>query len=427
MKQTQSFVAEKFYNNEQIFEIVRKTVFPELEGKKKILLIPPDITRFYAKAGLIAGYIYDNFKDKATVHVIPALGSHLRMTDEEHRALFGTEIPAEHILHHNWRQDTICLGYVPADYVRELSEGKMDEEIDISINHLLADGGYDYILSLGQVVPHEIVGLANYSKNIFVGLGAASMIDATHFLSAVYGVERILGRADTPVRKVFDYAENKMREQGILVNYLLTVVTRFDEENEVNGIFFGTERDAFEQAAELSQKYNINYVDKPLNKVVVYMQPEEFRSTWVGNKAIYRTRMAIADGGELLILAPGIATLGEDPTMNQVLNHHGYHTSEEILKIMETPEGKDLCDNRGVASHMILSTSDNRFKITYALKALDAQTIENAKFNWVNFDDVVTKYDPAKLKDGYNTVDGEEIYYISNPALGLWADKSRFN
>ncbi len=426
MKQTQSFISESFFDNDQIFDIVKKAVFPELNGKKKILLIPPDITRFYSKAGLIAGYIYEHFKDKAQVDIIPALGSHLRMSDEEHEKLFGRVIPPERILHHDWRTDVVSIGKVPAQLVSDVSEGKLCEDINIYLNHLLLDGGYDYILSLGQVVPHEVVGMANYSKNIFVGLGGASMIDATHYLSAIYGMERIMGRDKTPVRQVFDYAENVLRESGVTINYLLTIVSRFGEKNEVNGIFFGSERDVFTQAAKMSQKYNLTLVDKPFKKVVVYLEPEEFRSTWVGNKAVYRTRMAIADGGELIILAPGVRTLGEDETINGLLKKYGYHSTEETLETMSRAEGADLRNNRSVAAHIIHGVSDGRFKITYAFKELDYSLRKASNVNWVEYDEIKEKYDYEKLKDGYNIVDGEEIYYISNPALGLWADSSKF-
>ena len=426
MIKTFSTVAEKYFCDDEIFKIVDKAVIPYLDGKKRILLIPPDITRFYAKAGLIAGYLFDKLSKSAVVDIMPALGSHLPMTDEEHEKLFGRKIPKEHILFHDWRKDTESIGCVPAEYVKIVSEGKMHEDIEILVNKHIIDGSYDFILSLGQVVPHEVVGLANYSKNIFVGLGGAPMINATHYLSAIFGMERIMGRDKTPVRLVFDYAENALRQTGVTIHYLLTVVSRYQGKNEVKGIFFGSERDAFEEAAALSQQENIDFVDKPFQKAVVYLEPEEFRSTWVGNKAVYRTRMAIADGGELIILAPGVRTLGEDNTIDVLLNKYGYTSTKTTLEQMNLPDSEDLRNNRSVVAHIIHGVSDGRFTIKYAFKELDSERRKNSRLNLIDYDETIKKYDPSKLKEGYNIVDGEEIYYISNPALGLWADRSKF-
>ncbi len=401
---------------------LRAALKASLAGKelKKVLLLPPDYTRMYSDAGKIAAFYYELLSDTCEVDVMPALGTHFAMTEEECRAFFLGKIPFEKLIVHNWRNDVVKLGEVPAEFVTEVSEGLVTNKIDVEVNHRLIDGGYDLIISMGQVVPHEVVGMANYSKNIFVGCGGSSMINSSHMLGAFYGMERIMGKDFSPVRRVFDYAETHFINDVPLM-YVLTVTTNSGDTVNLHGLFIGRERALFEEAVKLSQEYNLTYVDTPFKKVVVNLDEREFKSTWLGNKAIYRTRMAIADGGELIVLAPGVKQFGEDPENDRLIRKYGYVGRENVLKLVA--ENKDLQDNLSVAAHLIHGSSDGRFHITYCTKKLTKEEVEGAAFGYVPYDEMVKKYDPAVLKDGFNTVGGEEIFYISNPALGLWSVK----
>ena len=294
----------------------------------------------------------------------------------------------------------------------------------MEVNRRLLDPSYDLILSIGQVVPHEVAGMANYSKNIFVGIGGSRMINATHFLGAVYGMERIMGRDRTPVRRVFDYAEeNFLRD--IPIQYALTVTTQVDGRTAVNGLFIGRERRLFEEAVRLSQSKNVTFLDRPLEKVVVYLDEAEFTSTWLGNKAIYRTRMAIADGGELLILAPGVKRFGEDDMGDALIGRYGYVGRREVLALCE--KNQELRENLSVAAHLMHGSSDDRFSITYATERLSKEEVNGVSFRHAPYRDMARRYDPRALQEGYNTLpDGETIYFIGNPALGLWS-ASRFS
>ena len=394
----------------------------DLEGLKRVLLLPPDITRFYSRAGEIANIYYHLLKDTCEVDIIPTLGSHMPMTEDECREMFG-DIPFDRFIAHNWRTDVVKIGEVPAEFVREVSEGLVDEKIDVELNRRLLDN-YDLILSIGQVVPHEVVGMANYSKNVFVGVGGASMISASHMLGAFYGLEKLMGKDFSPVRKVFDYAEERFLK-ALPLWYVLTVTTAPENEIRQHALFIGRDRGGFEKAVALAQEKNITFVDRPLKKVVVYMDPKEFRSTWVGNKSIYRTRMAIADGGELIVLAPGVSHFGEDPQNDVLIRKYGYCGRERAIALCRAND--DLANNLSVAAHIIHGSSDGRFNVTYCTKLLTEEEVRNANFDYMPFDEAVKIYDPALLRDGWNTMpDGEEIYYIPNPALGLWADRSRY-
>ena len=399
---------------------LRAALAASLKGRnlKKVLILPPDYTRMYSDAGKITAIYYEMLKDTCEIDIMPALGTHVPMTKAEWTAFFGEGVPFEKMFVHSWRKDVVKLGEVPASFVSEVSEGLVNEKIDVEVNKRLLDPSYDLILSIGQVVPHEVVGMANYSKNIFVGCGGSNMISSSHMLGAFYGLERMMGRDHTPVRKVFDYAEEHFLKDLPLL-YVLTVTTNRSDETILHGLFLGEhERGAFERAVALAQKMNMTHLEKPLGKVVVHLDPREFKSTWLGNKAIYRTRMAIADGGELIVLAPGIDKFGEDGENDKLIRKYGYCGREKVLELVKTK--KDLQENLSVAAHLIHGSSDGRFHITYCTKLLSKEEVEGACFGYLPYDEAAKRFDPKKLTDGFHSIDGEEVFYISNPALGLW-------
>jgi nickel-dependent lactate racemase len=337
--------------------------------------------------------------------------------------MFG-DVPVELFRNHDWRSGIATLGEVPPEFVSEVSEGKLDFPWPAQVDKLLVEGNFDLILSLGQVVPHEVVGMANYNKNVFVGTGGTEGINKSHFLGAVYGMERMMGRSDTPVRRVLNYASEHFAKDMPIV-YVHTVVAATDTGQVTRGLFIGDDIECFNLACDLSLKVNFKMLDKPLKKVVVYLEPEEFKSTWLGNKSIYRTRMAMADGGELIVLAPGLREFGEDKQIDTLIRKYGYVGTERVLQL--TNENEDLRSNLSAAAHLIHGSTEGRFTVTYCPGNLSQQEIENANFRYADLATLTAKYDPHKLKDGFNTVAGEEIFFISNPGLGLWASKDRFN
>lgn len=392
--------------------------------RKRVLVIPPDFTRFHSHAGLLTQFAWEYYGE-ALQAVLPALGTHSPMTPQQIHEMFG-EMPLSLFKDHDWRNDVITLGTVPPDYVSELTEGKLDFDWPVQVNRLLVEGNFDLILSVGQVVPHEVIGMANYNKNIFVGCGGAVAINRSHYVGAVYGMERIMGRADTPVRRLFNYGSDHFGHLLPQIVYIQTVVGRAQEGGlAVRGLYVGSDIEVFNKAAALSLEVNFQMVPKPFKKCVVYLDPSEFKSTWLGNKAIYRTRMAMADGGELLILAPGVKEFGEDHQIDKLIRKYGYFGTEKTLAAVRA--NKELQDNLGAAAHLIHGSSESRFHITYAPGHLTRQEIEGAGFAYADLKQTLARYNPETLKDGLNTLpDGEEIYYISNPAIGLWAVRERF-
>jgi nickel-dependent lactate racemase len=397
----------------------------KLGQRKHVLAVPPDMTRLYSRAGELTRYAWQFYGDRLAA-VLPALGTHAPMQPMQISRMFG-DVPQSLFRAHNWRTDIETLGDVPAEFVREQSEGKLNYAWPAQVNRLISQGGFDLILSIGQVVPHEVIGMANYNKNILIGTGGREGINRSHYLGAVYGMERIMGRAMSPVRKVLNYASDKFLRDLPIVYVLTVVESKPDGALAVRGLYVGDDVECFCLAADLSRKVNFQVVDVPMSKAVVYLDPDEYHSTWLGNKAIYRTRMALADGAELIILAPGVKEFGEDKAIDGLIRKYGYRGTPATLAAVEA--NTDLANDLSAAAHLIHGSSEGRFKITWCPGHLSKEEVEGVGFDYGDLRAMLKRYDPQKLRPGYNRLDdehdGEEVFFIPNPGLGLWAHRSR--
>src|SRR5579863_5466637 len=393
----------------------------KLGARSSVLAVPPDQSREHSRAGDLTRYAWEHYGDKLKA-VLPALGTHTPMRPEQIAHMFG-KMPQELFRAHNWRTDIETLGELPASFIEEQSEGKLNYTWPAQVNKLISQGGFDLILSIGQVVPHEVIGMANHSKNILIGAGGRDGINRSHYLGAVYGMERIMGRAENPVRNVLNYAADRFLRHLPIV-YVLTVVGRTaDDGLAVRGLFIGDDAECFHRAAELSLKVNFETLDAPIRKAVVYLDPHEFHSTWLGNKAIYRTRMALADGAELIILAPGIKEFGEDRAIDALIRKYGYRGTPATLAAVSA--NADLADDLSAAAHLIHSSSEGRFTIRLCPGHLSQEEVEGVGFEYGDLKTMLTRYNPETLRYGSNRVDGEEVFFISNPGLGLWAQRAK--
>jgi nickel-dependent lactate racemase len=398
------------------------SLFDALGARRRVLCIPPDFTRFHSRAGELTRLAYEYYGDRLAA-VLPALGTHSAMTETQLQAMFG-DMPRALFHIHDWQHGLVTLGEVPASFICEQSEGKLDFAWPAQVDRLLVEGGFDLILSLGQVVPHEVIGMANYNKNVFVGTGGSEGINKSHYLGAVYGMERIMGRADTPVRRVLNYASEQFARQLPIVYVQTVISSNARGELVLRGLFAGDDVECFNRASELSLQVNFEMLEQPIRKAVVWLDPDEYKSTWLGNKSIYRTRMALGDGAELIVLAPGVREFGEDPGIDQLIRKYGYRGTPETLRMVH--ENEDLARSLGAAAHLIHGSSEGRFTITYCPGHLTRAEVEAAGFHFAPLDAMVNRYNPAKLHDGINDVDGDKIFFVSNPALGLWASRDRF-
>jgi len=405
---------------------LRAGLFQALERlgpRHRVLVVPPDFTRVHSQAGVLTKFAHE-FYGPALTDVLPALGTHTPVMPAQIAEMFAG-VPPELFRAHNWRTGITTVGEVPAEFVRQVSGGATDFAWPAQLANLIWTGKHDLILSVGQVVPHEVIGMAGYNKNLFIGAGGVEGINRSHFIGAAYGMEKMMGRVDTPVRRILNYASEHFTKHLPIV-YVQTVVGRAgDGRLVVRGLFVSDDISGFDKAAALSLKVNFEMLDAPLKKVVVYLDPAEFKSTWLGNKAIYRTRMAMADGGDLIILAPGLKEFGEDKEIDRLIRKYGYHGTPATLAAVKA--NAELQNNLSAAAHLIHGSSEGRFNITYCPGHLTRQEIGGVGFRYVDLKEMTQRYNPAKLKDGGNTLaDGGQIFYISNPALGLWAYRGRF-
>jgi nickel-dependent lactate racemase len=394
----------------------------KLGPRGRVLAVPPDQTRFHSRAGELTEYAWEYYGHRLEA-VLPALGTHSAMSPEQLTRMFGA-IPHSLFRVHHWRTDVETLGEVPSEFIYQQSEGKLNYAWPAQTNRLISRGGFDLVLSIGQVVPHEVIGMANYTKNILVGAGGTAGINRSHYLGAVYGMERIMGRAENPVRAVLNYASDHFLGHLPIV-YVLTVVgLASDGHLAVRGLYIGDDSECFHLAAELSLKVNFQMLDEPIHKAIVYLDPHEFHSTWLGNKAIYRTRMALADRAELIVLAPGVREFGEDPTIDQLIRKYGYRGTPATLAAVE--ENADLAADLSAAAHLIHGSSEGRFNIIWCPGHLTREEVEGVGFNYGDLSTMLTRYNPEKLQHGYYTIGGEKVFFIANPGLGLWAYRGRF-
>jgi nickel-dependent lactate racemase len=406
-------------HSEELGEIISQ-VFSDLGERKNVLALPPDFTRFPSRAGEITCLLHDHY-GKSISDIMPALGTHFAMPDWQLDKMFPN-VPKELFRVHDWRNDVVTIGEVSAEFVEQMTEGIWKKPWKAQLNKLLWSKQHDLIVSIGQVVPHEVIGMANYNKNIFVGTGGVDGINESHFISAAYGMERVMGRADNPLRSILNHAQEQFC-QDLPLLFVLTVIGEDESgENVIRGLYIGDDHDCFYAAADLAQKVNVKIFDERPKRVVAWLDPEEFHSTWIGNKSVYRTRMLIDDDGELTVLAKGVKTFGEDPEIDRLIRKFGYRTSPEVMSFVDN--NAELRNNLSAAAHLIHGSSENRFKITYATENISKEEIESVGYNHVDYSVAAEKYDFQNLKDGWNEDADGKFFFVRNPALGLWAHRS---
>ena len=390
-------------------------------GVKRLLLLPPDHTRLYSFAGQITAHLWRLLKDEVEIDILPALGTHLPMNEAQLRMMFGDEIPLEKFIPHDWINDLAELGTLPEDFLAALSNNRMKSPVTVAVNRRIVEGGYDLVLSIGQVVPHEVIGFANHSKNICIGCGGGEMLHQSHFLGAVCGIEKVLGEIDTPVRRLMDEGFYRFVKPRANVKFVLTVVEDKPGGPRLSALSAGEDSECFRWAAKLSQERNLTRVDRPLERCVVHLDPREFSSTWLGNKAVYRTRKAMADDGELIILAPAVDTFGEAKEIDTLVRRHGYRGTPATLAALKSDP--QLAANLSAAAHLIHGSSEGRFSITYCTGSdgLTAEEITSVGFNHLPHDEAAAQFNIEGLDNGWHDgPDGRPFYFIRNPALGLW-------
>ena len=278
------------------------------------------------------------------------------------------------------------------------------------------DEQWDLIINVGHVVPHEVLGFANHNKNYYIGLGGKDTICASHIAAAVYGIENNLGCLVTPLRACYNWS--RRRAPGAPARRLPAdrhAARRAEQAGHQRHLRRRRSRDVSAGRTRQPRRRTSPLFDKPLKKIVAVMQADEFRATWVANKAVYRTRMAIADGGELLIIAPGVERFGEQPEVDALIRKYGYKGTPRTLALYKTEA--DMQEIPHGVAHLIHGSSEGRFTIRYAPGHLTKEEIEQVGYRVRRpHRDARSATIPAVMKEGWNTMpDGEEVFYISTP------------
>jgi carbohydrate kinase (thermoresistant glucokinase family) len=399
-------------------------------GATRVLLVPPDQTRAFSRAGELTWRLQRRLQQRGCeVAVLPALGTHRPMDDDAARLLFGGQRDAHGLLVHDWRNGVAELGTLRADEVVALSGGLLDSDAVVEVASALFDG-WDLVVSLGQVVPHEVAGLAGYTKNIVVGLGGSSFIGASHLMGGLVGVETIMGKLANPVRDLVDTAFDRMVAPRLNVLFVLTVVEDGPQGATLRAVYCGrggTGRSgaaAFREAATLSRRRNIIVVDEPWGRATCWLDAREYRSTWLGNKAVYRTRRALADRAELVVLAPGVERFGEDPAIDRLIRRHGYVGRDAVLAA--AAEDSELRASPGTMAHLIHGSSEGRFSITYCTDpdagGLTPEELAGVGYGWRPLTEELAHLGVDATTPTGPAVDdrGERFAHVAQPALGLW-------
>ena len=413
------------FKEDALFEVLENFINNISKKRRldKVMVIPPDFTRFHSRAGKITQYLYKILGSKLKL-VMPALGTHYGMTDEEKTLMFPG-IPLEIIKDHDYKNDVIELGRIDRNKVADISGGAVDYDWPVQVNRCLLSENWDLIISVGQVVPHEVAGMANFTKNILVGLGGKECIDKSHFVGACCNLEKIMGRINNPVRTLLNFGSEQYLK-NIPIVYIHTVVAPDMKGGTLfKGLFIGDDEECYLKAAELARETNVFLMEEQPDKIVVFLDEEEYKSTWVGNKSIYRTRLALADNAELVIIAPGLRTFGENPIADKLIRKYGYSGISLIKKMVK--ENEDLSSNLGAASHLMHGSTEGRFKVTYCPGFLKPEEIQSVGYDYGDIKEYKKRYCLDKLQDGWNDVQGERVFYISNPGLGLWAYRANFD
>jgi len=394
----------------------------------KVLLLPPDKTRYYSGSGKLTNMLYhilmEETEGKCQIDVIPTLGQHHAHTPEENKWMFG-DIPEECIHKHDWINSVVKIGEISGDFLKIATDGKADWPMPIEIHKAVVSGEYDLIINIGQIVPHEVLGFGNHNKNYFIGLGGKGTITTSHIGAAVCGIENNLGQIISPMRACFNLAQKKFMSDVPDV-FILIVQDNEGKDGslQTSGLFIGDDNETYLAAAKYARKQTVHIFDKPIKKVVCLMDEREFNSTWVANKAVYRTRKVIADDGELVVIAPGVERFGEKEEVDRMTRKYGYKGTPNALRAYN--EDPELHELGHAAAHLSNGSSEGRFKITYAPGHLTKEEIEGVGYEYMDINEAIAKYNPEKLKPGFNVVDGEEIFFVNTPTLGLWTAKDKY-
>ena len=332
--------------------IINDALSPIPEGSRVVAIVP-DKTRDDTTHILLPMAI-DELTDKrlGSFEVLIAQGTHAPMTDSEKYAKTGREAWAtwtrESEIHdHRWNNpsELIELGELGSETVSELTGGTYSEGVKVSVNRRISPANCDVVLIFGAVLPHEVAGFAGGAKYLFPGVSGRELTNVTHWIGALSGIESVIGRVDTPVRRMIEAAADMVPARIISFSSVVSRVN--DGTMKTRALFAGDLRKTFRAAAEVSRDAHIRRTGRKYKRVVALLD-RHFDELWTGGKASYKLGGIIEDGGELIIYAPHLTQFSR--THGKKIERFGYAPIERIKELAASePElAEDLC----VAAHL---------------------------------------------------------------------------
>jgi len=318
-----------YLSEDDIKQIIKDALIPiEVDGKKVLVLIP-DATRT-APVPLFFRQLYENLWDRVkALDYLVALGTHPILTEQEIYRLVGiseeehkTTFSGIKLFNHRWDlpETFVTLGTIPQGEIESMTSGMLSQELRITINRLPFD--YDFIIVCGPVFPHEVMGFSGGDKYFFPGISGQEVIDFTHWLGALHTSMGIIGKPHTPVRVLIEKASSFIPIPRLYFNIVVT-------HDGIAGVYPGMNKDAWLEAVKLSSKLHIQYLDRPVQRVLSIM-PKMYDDMWTAAKGMYKLEPVIADGGEVIIYAPHIDEISY--THGRFLDEIGYHVRDYYVK-----------------------------------------------------------------------------------------------
>lgn len=410
--------------NDADFQRILGEALSNIASGARVLAIISDKTRDDNTPALfpVAAQILAE-KGIAKLDALVAQGTHSPMPDTDKLSKIGanslSEIPnLENIFDHDWSDPAklTVIGELSAEKVREVTKNLFTDPIKLSINRLLAAGNYDTILIFGATVPHEVAGFAGGAKYFFPGVAGAELTHATHWLAALATIENIIGRVETPTRRLIEAAADFVPAEVISIT---SVVSRTEENRlRTHALFAGDFRLALRRAAEVSRQIHIKYTGRKYRRVVALLD-EHYEELWLGGKASYRLGAIIEEGGELIIYAPHLQCISE--THGETIEKFGGYAPLEKVKELVAQSG-ELQQNLCVAAHLAHvayagrrdenGEIQTRFKITLASQ-VDAESCRRVNLGFMD-------YQNFQISDYENDADtliveraGRDLYLVA--------------
>jgi nickel-dependent lactate racemase len=390
---------------------LRDTVRNALGGVQpgtRVLAVIPDKTRD-DNTDLLFPMIAEELAGRraGAFDALIAQGTHPPMADAEKRAKIGAGTAAMPLVgtvfDHHWDEpsELLTLGTLSRAEISSLTAGLMAEDVPVQLNARLAPGRYDLILVIGAVVPHEVAGFAGGAKYFFPGVAGPELTHLTHWLGALATIERVIGRVETPTRRVIEAAADRITTPVI---GFTSVSTRTGTGLQTHALFTGGLRETVRQAAGISARVHVRHTGRSYPRVIAILD-EHYDEMWVGGKASYKLGAIVADGGELVIYAPHLK--GISTTHGRLIEKYGYAPLEQVREMVEGSD--ELRANLCVAAHLAHVSYagrlgpdgriEPRYRITLA-SSIPEQTCRRVKLGYTPYQSVdleAARRDPGTL------------------------------